>query len=187
MYSKYTGIILKKYPLGEADELLTIYTKETGKLRAKAISSRKIQSRLAGHLSSLNEISFETATSARGAQGGRSSGIPVITSVRALSINNYLRENLRKFAYALVAVETLYRITADGQENQRVYEALSNFLKNLGESPDENLEVRKFQLALLAASGYEMPGDNTSKPPLKLRLRSRQACARWSKARVTRR
>ncbi len=150
MYTKYTGIILKKHPLGEADELLTIYTKEVGKLRAKAIASRKIRSRLGGNLQSLNEIEFEVALSAT----RRGGGLPILISARARTINNYLRENLKKFAFALVGIETLYRITADLEQNLGLYEALIGFLKVLGNSHDENLEVRRFQLKLLEESGY---------------------------------
>ena len=154
MYTKYTGIILKKYPFGEADELLTIYTRESGKMRVKTRSTRKIHSRLAGHLQSLNEIDFETASRARAS----AIALPVITSVRALTINSYLRENLRKFAFALVGIETLYRICADHEPNLEIYNALVNFLKTLGNMVNENLAVRQFQLELLSASGYALPG-----------------------------
>lgn len=152
MYSKYTGVILKKHPLGEADELLTIYTRQAGKLRAKAVAVRRIQSKLAGNLGTLNEIDFEVALARRSL--GEGGGLPVLVSVRPRAINAYLREDLKKFAHALVGVETLYRLTPDEEPNEAIYEALVSFLKNLGETADQNAEVRKFQLALLAASGY---------------------------------
>lgn len=152
MYSKYTGIILKKHPLGEAGELLTIYTREAGKIRCKAVSSRKPASRLGGHLQCLNEVEFELASSAT-----RRAALPVLISVRAVSINSYLRQNLRKFAFALVGVETLYRLTPDRQQNEAAYGGLCDFLVRLGKSSNENLEVRTFQLGLLAASGYAFP------------------------------
>ena len=145
MYQKFTGVILKKYPFGEADEILTIYTKEAGKLVTKAVSSRKIKSKLAGALQSLNEIDFETA-------GGKN--IPVLISVRTRTVNNYLRQNLRKFAHALIGIETLYRLTADRQEHEGVYGSLLNFLRNLEKSTSENLEVRLFQVELLKLLGF---------------------------------
>lgn len=158
MYHKYTGVILKKHPLGEADELLTIYTREAGKIRAKAVGSRKIQSRLAGHLQSLNEIEFETASrSTRRPFGFSRDGLPVLISVRARTINSYLRQNLKKFAHALIGIETLYRLAPDYQENVEAYQALAEFLKNLGESLDERFEVRLFQLHLLRSSGFNLP------------------------------
>ncbi|MDP3741609.1 MAG: DNA repair protein RecO [bacterium] len=148
MYSKYTGVILKKHPLGEADELLTIFTKETGKLRVKAVSSRKIRSRLAGHLQSLNEIQFEVA--------GRGS-LPVLISVRGTRLNNYLRENLKKFAYALIGAETLYRLSPDRQEQPEAYENLIRFFVELGETRLENDCLRKFQIRLLQIMGFGVP------------------------------
>lgn len=155
MYSKYTGIILKKHPLGEADELLTIFTRESGKIRVKAVSSRKIQSKLAGHLQTLNEIEFETAGHlSQSASGG---GLPVLVSVRAITFNNYLRDNLKKFACALIGAETLYRLSADRQENQEAYLALIRFLKELGESADERLSLRRLQVQLLQLMGFGFP------------------------------
>ena len=158
MYQKYTGVILKKHPLGEADELLTIYTKEAGKLRVRAVSSRKIQSRLGGNLQSLNEVEFETAGSAnrRFFPLGRD-GLPVLISVRARTINNYLRENLKKFAYSLIGIETLYRLTPDQEQNAEAYEMLLEFLRNLGDSREEKFPLRSFQLRLLRLSGFSFP------------------------------
>ena len=154
MYQKYTGIILKKHPIGEADELLTIYTKEAGKLRVRAVASRKIRSRLAGNLQSLNEIDFEVA----GHRYKRSAGdLPVLISARARTLNNYLREDLKKFAYALLGAETLYRLTPDRQENSEAYEAVANFLHLLGESREEKIMARSLQLNLLRLSGFLMP------------------------------
>ncbi|TSA46633.1 DNA repair protein RecO [bacterium] len=153
MYTKYTGVILKRCPLGEADEMLTIYTKQVGKLRVRTVSSRKIKSRLAGSLQTLNEIDFETA----GRSSGRGDGLPVLISVRTRTFNNYLRENLGKFAHALVGVETLYRLVPDHEGNEPAYGALIGFLRSLENTRQESREVRLFQLKLLQYSGYAFP------------------------------
>jgi len=44
------AVILRHADWGEADRLLTLYSREQGKLRAIAKGVRKIQSRKAGHL-----------------------------------------------------------------------------------------------------------------------------------------
>lgn len=157
-YQKYTGLILKKFPMNEADELLTVYTKEKGKIRMLARGVRKIQSRLAGVLQSLNEIEFEIYL-----RSARQASLPTLISVRANTVNDYLRENLKKFAYALVGIETLYRITPDEEPNQEIYHAMLDFLRDLGERHEENLSVRMFQLKLLYSSGYEFPGKLSGK------------------------
>lgn len=156
MYSKYTGIILKKHPLGEADELLTIYTREAGKMHAKSRSSRKIQSRLAGHLQTLNEVEFEVH--ARLPRTGSGQGaLPTLISARLATLNNYLRADLKKFAWAQVGVETLYRLAVDSERNEEAYRALRGFLSALGEVAYEQILVRQFQLKALALHGYTFP------------------------------
>ena len=51
MIEHYTeGIVLGRNPRGEMDGLVTIYTKEIGKVTATTKSSRKITSKVAGHL-----------------------------------------------------------------------------------------------------------------------------------------
>jgi DNA repair protein RecO (recombination protein O) len=44
------GIVLQKEDIGEADRVFTVFTKEYGKLRLRAISERKITSKLRGGL-----------------------------------------------------------------------------------------------------------------------------------------
>jgi DNA repair protein RecO (recombination protein O) len=44
------GIVLRKEPIGEADNEYSVFTWDMGKIKARASGSRKILSRLAGHL-----------------------------------------------------------------------------------------------------------------------------------------
>ncbi|MFN2162508.1 MAG: DNA repair protein RecO, partial [Candidatus Promineifilaceae bacterium] len=44
------AIVLKRSDFGEADRLLTLYSKEFGKIRAIAKGARKPQSRKTGHV-----------------------------------------------------------------------------------------------------------------------------------------
>lgn len=51
------ALVLDKEPVGEADLRVVLYTKDLGKITAKAVSARKITSKLAAHLEPLNFIS----------------------------------------------------------------------------------------------------------------------------------
>lgn len=155
MYNKYTGVVLKNYPLGEADELLTIYTREAGKLRVVARGLRRIKSRLAGALQCLNEVEFETASGRKPASGGR---IPVLVSARVKMVNEYLRQNLKKFAFILVGIETLYRMTADNEPSVAAYDLLLKLFRDLRTASDESVAVRQFQVGLLREFGYAPAG-----------------------------
>ncbi|MBE2222398.1 MAG: DNA repair protein RecO, partial [Anaerolineae bacterium] len=44
------AIVLKRHNFGEADRLLTLYTREFGKMKAIAKGARKPQSRKTGHV-----------------------------------------------------------------------------------------------------------------------------------------
>lgn len=155
MYTKHTGIILKKHPLGEADELVTVYTKDSGKLRAKAAGSRKIRSKLGGVLQTLNEIDFETASNTgRRFRRAKGTGLPILISARSRAVNNFLREDLNKFSLALVGAETLYRLTPDREENREIYDCFSKFLSGFRKLNLDRNWVRSFQLALLQLSGF---------------------------------
>ena len=50
------AIVLDKEPVGEADLYVYLYTQELGRITARAISARKITSKLAAHLEPLNVI-----------------------------------------------------------------------------------------------------------------------------------
>src|SRR3989344_3765896 len=50
------AIVLDKEDLGEYDSRVFLYTKELGKISAKAVSLRKITSKLAGQVEPLNQV-----------------------------------------------------------------------------------------------------------------------------------
>src|SRR3989344_1379991 len=55
---KATGIIIGKKDLGEADKILTVFTREHGKLHLVARGSRKLSSKRVGTLELFNYIRF---------------------------------------------------------------------------------------------------------------------------------
>ena len=45
------GLVLRNVPIGEADLLVTVFSRETGKLKVVAKGARRSNSRMVGHLS----------------------------------------------------------------------------------------------------------------------------------------
>ncbi len=60
------GIVLKKIDIGEDAVLLSIYTKEFGKLRAVAQGIKKEQAKLRGHLEPLNLVTVQYVSGKNG-------------------------------------------------------------------------------------------------------------------------
>ena len=55
------ALILKHFPMGEADLIVTAYTRERGKLRVVAKGARRSNSRLVGHLEPLTQVKLSLA------------------------------------------------------------------------------------------------------------------------------
>ena len=56
MEYKYTGIVLSKKDIGEADRIYTIYTRQQGKIRAIAAGTRLPKAKLANQLENFNLV-----------------------------------------------------------------------------------------------------------------------------------
>ncbi len=124
------GIILKRTNFGEADRILTIFTKHYGKIKARAPGIRRTLSRKAAHLEAFN---LSTLFLAQG------KSLDILTE--AQTINNFgkLRKNLNKVGTAYYLCELVDSLCPEKQENREVLELLKEKLKEL-EDKNENLD-----------------------------------------------
>ena len=139
------GIVLRHINLGEADRLLTIYTREFGKLRQIAKGVRRPQSKKAGHLDLFARVSI---LAARGRE------LDVITQVEALDAYTGLRTDLELVGKAAYAIELVDQFTVDGESNSDLYALLTSTLERLCAGVDRGSVIRHFELRLLDLVGY---------------------------------
>lgn len=143
-----TGIVLHRTLLGETDKILTIYTREHGKLSAVAKGARKPGSRISG--------ATELFTNARFLIGkGRS--LDVVSQCEIIESYPSLRVDLDKLARATYICELLDRMTIDHDESacQALHELIVGALHLLQRTktyPDG--AVHAYELYLLAELGY---------------------------------
>lgn len=123
---KATGIILKSMPLGEADKLLTILTKEFGLIRAVAPGSRKHKSKLGGRSSLfvVNELLLAK---------GRT--LDKITQAETLESYPGLSKNLGKLAASQYLAELALCYGLSEQPQEELYELINEHLRRLGQLP----------------------------------------------------
>ncbi len=144
---KTEGIILKRTNYGEADRILTLYTKNYGKIKAIAKGIRKINSRKAGSLELFNHaVVFLT----------KGKNFDLITEAQAINLFKSWRKNLIKVGVAYYFCELVDKLTPEGQENQRVFEILRDFLGKINENSLSFL-VRSFEEKLLNELGFGIP------------------------------
>lgn len=139
------AIVLKHSDFGEADRLLTLYTREQGKLRALAKGARKIGSRKGGHLEPFTRAKLQLAT-------GRD--LFIVSQAEAIETNAALSQNLEALGYASYAAELLERFSADNDANASLYRLLRDTLARLAAGSDLQLAVRYYEVRLLDQVGF---------------------------------
>jgi DNA repair protein RecO (recombination protein O) len=139
------AVILKRMDLGEADRIVTLYSRDLGKLRAVAKGVRRTTSRSAGHLEpfTLSDVMFAV---------GRE--LDVISQADTLEAFRSVREDTLLATHAYYLAEMVDLLTEDRMENRAVFDALVDGLHDLGESDDARLVLIVFHLRLLEALGY---------------------------------
>jgi DNA repair protein RecO (recombination protein O) len=140
------AVVLRHADWGEADRLLTLYTRERGKVRVLAKGARKIRSRKAGHLEPFTRVTLQLA---------KGHDLPIVTQADSLDAYLPLGENLIKTGYASYAVELLDRFTyEDESENYAIYRLLTEILTRIASEADPWLAMRYYEVRLLDLLGF---------------------------------
>jgi len=132
-------------PLGEADLLLTLYTRDAGKLRAVAKGARKTTSRLVGH--------FEPLTLNRLALS-RGRNLDIITQAQVIDNFSDLKGNLTGLSQGLYIAELLDGFGSEAHPNPELYQLSLEALRAVGQAAASELPLRFFELHLLRVSGF---------------------------------
>lgn len=139
------AVVLRRHDLGEADRLVTLFTREKGKLRAVAKGARKPSSRKAGHIELFTHSRLLLAK-------GRN--LDIITQAETIEPFIRLRDDLLRTSYAYYVGELVDRFSEEGDENPLVFRLLVESLQGLTGDTDAELLTRAFELGILALSGY---------------------------------
>jgi DNA repair protein RecO (recombination protein O) len=140
------AVVLRHADWGEADRILTLYTRERGKVRAIAKGARKIRSRKAGHLEPFTRVTLQLAK-------GRD--LLIVTQADTLDAYLALGADLVRTGYASYLVELLDRFTyEDESENQAIFRLLTESLSRIAGETDPWLAMRFYEVRLLDLLGF---------------------------------
>lgn len=140
------AIVLRRSDFGEADRLLTLYSREFGKLRAVAKGARKPQSRKTGHVELFMRTQFLFAK-------GRD--LPIVTQAEMTQAYRPLREDLVRTTYAAYVVELLDRFAPEEEKNLRLYDLLAAALAWFSTTNNLLVAARYYELRLLTLVGFQ--------------------------------
>jgi DNA repair protein RecO (recombination protein O) len=140
------AIVLRHADWGEADRLVTLFTREQGKLRAIVKGARKITSRKAGHLEPFMQVKLQLA---------RGRDLFIVNQADTVEAYQPLRENLELTGYASYVSELLDRFIYEEEAAiPLLFQLLSDTLKRLADQADAWLVVRYYEMRMLDFLGF---------------------------------
>jgi len=146
-YYKTEAIIIKRINFGEADRILTILTKNYGKIRVKAPGVRKITSRRSSHIELLNLSLLTLYRSFR-------ISMPIVTEAQTQEEFLPIKNNLQKIGLAYYICELIDRLCADNQENKKVFFLAKDALYELANDSGGLSLIDNFEKEFLIALGF---------------------------------
>jgi len=128
------AVVLRHSDYGEADRLLTLFTRQFGKMRAIAKGARKIASRKAGHIEPFTHVRLQLAK-----------GKDMFLVTQADTVDAYLplRDDLVLTSHAAYVLELLDRFSYDdGAEHPSTFKLLTETLARLSSGAEPWLVIR---------------------------------------------
>ena len=147
MYIKTDGIVLREVAYQDSDKLLTVLTREYGKLtvRARGVRSSRSRSKAACQLLAYSEFTLLE-------RGGRY----VVTEATAKVMFPELRNDLELLSLASYFAQAADVLSPEGEENPPFVSLLLNALYALGRlGLPQKLVKAVFELRAMCLSGYE--------------------------------
>ena len=146
MRAKLTGIVLRTVDTGEADRVVTLLTRERGKVAAFARGARASRRRFGGSLEPFTLVSAEV----RERSASELLGLESVTPVAAFG---GIRGDLARIACAGYAAELSRELVSDHEPHPDLFDLLSGYLAMLDAGPARPAALRAFELGALRVAG----------------------------------
>lgn len=140
------GIILKSFKLNEADKIVTIFTKDYGKIKGIVKGVRKTRSQFGSSMENLTIIKFLAYK-----------GKNLITISQSEIINSFFPQSkdLSRYGLAINCSEIIDKLSAEEDLNLKLYDLFQNFLLLLKDEQNPILLTESFKWKLLVILGYQ--------------------------------
>ena len=150
------GIVIKRINIGEADRLLTLFSKKQGKIKILGKGIRKIASRRAPHLEIFSQVNVFLH------QGKI---YPYVTEAQLIYGFSDLRKNFRKIVITYHLCEIIDKLLPEKEKNEELYHSFIDtllFLEKENSAIRIRQGVRFFVNNLLTKLGYITHGKDTA-------------------------
>ncbi|HEY8526855.1 MAG TPA: DNA repair protein RecO [Acidimicrobiales bacterium] len=138
------GVVLRTHKLGEADRIVTLLTRDHGKVRAVAKGVRKTKSRFGARLEPASHVKLLLYE-------GRE--LDIVSQAETLDHFRAIRDDFDLLAQAMSMLEAADQLALEQESSPRLYDMLVGALRTLAERKSP-LVVPAFFLKLLALEGF---------------------------------
>lgn len=145
-YQHVNAIILRSRDYKEADQLLTIYTRELGKLTVQVRGVKKSNSKLRGGILLFSQTELVLVAG---------KAFPIVTGASTMTSFAALRNDFARMSYAGYAAELLDQVIAEGHADEDLYLFMLQTLQLL-EFIDPWVAVKYLEMKVLERQGYPL-------------------------------
>jgi DNA repair protein RecO (recombination protein O) len=146
MRAKLTAIVLRTVDTGESDRVVTLLSRERGKVAAFARGARASRRRFGGSLEPFTLLTAEVRERS-------SSELLGLDSVTPLEAFGGIRGDLARIACAGYAAELARELVRDHEPHEDLFDLLAAYLSALDAGPALPAALRAFELGALRAAG----------------------------------
>ncbi len=124
MEYKYNAIVLNKIDTGETDRVYVVYTREAGRILARAIGVKKPNAKLAGNLESITQCEIFLA---KGKGRGNVTGV--------IGVENFLaiKQNIEALEKVFGAMKIFNRLMTQEEKDEKTFQLLLDYLSAMNE------------------------------------------------------
>jgi DNA repair protein RecO (recombination protein O) len=143
---KATALVLRRIPLKETDKIVTLYTREFGKLAAVAKGARRTTSKLAG---ATEPLMLWRGTLSEG------QNLDVVSQCEIKESFTLLKSDYGRYLRATYLCELLDKLTEERDPDTAFFDLLLSALYILQRALQPDATVHTFELKILSHVGYE--------------------------------
>jgi len=148
LYNKTEAIVLGQRDFGEADKVVTLYTKDFGKLRVVAKGVRRIKSRFGSSMELFSHSHLMLYMQ-------RKRDLYIVTGSNIIRTHKELRENFDSFITGSCIVELVDKLTEPEEANRYLFSLILDAFHQIPEQ-DREIILAIFVIKVLANSGYKL-------------------------------
>lgn len=141
------AFLLRKIEYGEADYIISLFTRDFGKIKGLAKNAKKSRKRFGGRL--------EPFVYFRVRFREKQTGLKFIEDCETIRVFSIFREYIELFTWGSFILENIDVLLPEEEPNDKIFELLVETLSSLDSNKSPIPVILKFQLSLLSLSGYK--------------------------------